>query len=193
VPNDPYLIPGSDCLQNKLGVLDAKELSAFEAEFAHAREAELSRFSLPGRFDVAHLCAFHLRIFGDVYPWAGEFRTVAINKDGTEFCRPQFLADQVGAVLAALDREDLLIGLRREPFVEKLAAYYGELNVCHPFREGNGRTQRAFLRQLAAAAGFRLSWSAMDAVENVQACRLYYVKQDPAPLIDLLLPITARM
>ncbi|GAB3940930.1 hypothetical protein GCM10027614_25390 [Micromonospora vulcania] len=55
--------------------------------------------------------------------------------------------------------------------METLAHYYGELNVCHPFREGNGRTTRSFLRQLGAAAGFLLDWSELNEADNIAACR----------------------
>jgi cell filamentation protein, protein adenylyltransferase len=53
--------------------------------------------------------------------------------------------------------------------VQKLAYYHAEINEMHPFREGNGRTQRAFLRQLAAEAGYRLDWTLVDAADNAKA------------------------
>lgn len=72
-------------------------------------------------------------------------------------------------MLTKLERDDWLTGRTRVAFVERLAYYYGELNVCHPFREGNGRTIRAFLRQLAAAAGWFLDWSELNRGDNITA------------------------
>lgn len=75
----------------------------------------------------------------------------------------------MSSVLTRLERDRWLIGRQRQHFVEALAYYYGEINARHPFREGNGRTLRAFLRQLAASAGWRLDWSALDREHNTAA------------------------
>ena len=65
--------------------------------------------------------------------------------------------------------EDFLQGLDRETFVARLAHYLGEVNAVHPFREGNGRSQRAFFEQLAHDAGFTLAWQHLDAARNIEA------------------------
>ncbi len=85
------------------------------------------------------------------------------------------------------------MGLRRERFVELLAHYYGELNVLHPFREGNGRTQRAFLRQLSAAAGWRLDWSALDRDGNVAASKRTLLLADFDLMRQVLDPVVVRI
>jgi cell filamentation protein len=90
-------------------------------------------------------------------------------------------------------RAGWLIGLKFEPFVERLAHYYGELNAAHPFREGNGRTQRAFLRQLSAAAGYRLEWSQLDPGGNTNACELNLLRADAGPLVEVLRSVVSRM
>jgi cell filamentation protein len=74
-------------------------------------------------------------------------------------------------VLADMAREDRLQGLEREQFVERLTHYYAEINAVHPFREGNGRAQRAFLGQIAKAAGHPITWARLDAERNVHAAR----------------------
>ena len=76
--------------------------------------------------------------------------------------------------------------------MDALARYYGELNVLHPFREGNGRTSRAFLRQLAAAAGYQLDWSELSSEANIEACRLHLQTDDLAGLIEVLRPVVRR-
>jgi fido (protein-threonine AMPylation protein) len=107
---------------------------------------------------------------GDVYAWAGELRTVSIGK-GALFCPPQRLvshADQVFSTLARLDR---LRGRTRSAFVDGLTGLLAEINYLHPFREGNGRTQRTFLGQLAVDAGHPIHWAAIDPTENVAASK----------------------
>jgi cell filamentation protein len=114
------------------------------------------------------LCAIHRRVFGDIYDWAGQLRTVAIAK-GTWFCLPQYIESAAAEVFRALQGDNLLRGLPRDVFTERLTHYLGEVNAVHPFREGNGRAQRAFFEQLASDAGFILDWQHLDADRNVAA------------------------
>jgi cell filamentation protein len=84
---DPYRDAGSGVLRNRLGITDPNELEVAEADFSAVRLAGLQQRPLPGDYDLAHMQRFHERIFGDVYPWAGQLRTVVIAKGGT-FCVP---------------------------------------------------------------------------------------------------------
>jgi len=187
------MLAGGNCLANKLGLSDPDELRIAEGRIVSIRDTALAREILPGEYNLEHLQAFHRMLFGDVYPWAGKTRTVNIAKDGDMFCRWQFVEDQVSAVLARLEDENWLIGLKRPKFLELLADFYGEINVRHPFREGNGRTQRAFLRQLAAAAGWRLDWSALNKDDNTAASRENLLKADSNLLMKVLDPVVTRM
>ena len=151
--SDPYLWPGINCLRNKLGITDPEKLAEVEHRIAYARDVELIREIVPGEYNLQHFQRFHWGLFQDIYDWAGQSRTVNIAKDGLLFGSWQYLDDEVSAVLERLATDRWLIGLNRHSFLDKLAFYYGELNARHLFREGNGRAQRAFLRQLSAAAG----------------------------------------
>jgi cell filamentation protein len=190
---DPYLLPGTSCLRNKLGIDHPGELAAVEFQAAMVQDVELARQTLPGAHDLAHLRAFHRKLFGDVYDWAGEIRTVDIRKGGPWFCRPHFIEERLRDVFEGLKSEKWLQGLALEYFVERLAYYYGEINAIHPFREGNGRTQRAFLRQLAAAARYRLDWSKLDAAANIRACARNMCDPDLADLVNVLTPVVSRI
>lgn len=190
---DPYLIPGIECLKNKLELTDPVLLREFEARIVSIRDVQLARETLPGEYNLAHLQAFHKALFQDVYPWAGKIRTVNISKDRSMFAAWQFVEDETSSVLAALEDDNWLIGASREHFVNRLAHYYGELNVCHPFREGNGRTQRAFLRQLSAAAGWRLDWSALDKAGNIAASERALLASDFTLMRQVLEPVVVRM
>ena len=85
-------------------------------------------------------------------------------------------------VLAA---EDHLRGLARTDFLDRATHYHAELNAAHPFREGNGRAQRAFLGQLSRDAGHRLAWQRLDRERNIDAARASH-RGDNSPLRVLL-------
>lgn len=166
--DDPYVDPDNGVLVNLLGLSDADQLQSAEADLVFARGELLDLHPLPGDYDVAHLQAFHRHLFGDVYPWAGDFRMVNIARSAS-FGDWRHIRTYLDQVFADLTTEQHLVGLDRADFVRRLAHYLGEVNAAHPFREGNGRTQRAFFRQLARDAGWSLRWSKVTAEENAAA------------------------
>ena len=98
------------------------------------------------------------------------------------FCRWGFIESYSAGVFADLGAEGRLVGLPRNALVARLAHYYGEINAIHPFREGNGRTQRAFLGQLGRDAGWRIAWSEMDGHQN-DAASAAALQGDTGPLV----------
>jgi cell filamentation protein len=191
--NDPYAWPDADCLRNRLGIKDPDSLLQIETILVAARETELARETLPGEYNLEHLKAFHLALFHDVYDWAGLTRTVDISKPGARFAHWRHVDDETSRLLHGLHEDGFLRNLRREIVVERLAHYYGELNAMHPFREGNGRTCRAFLRQLTAAVGFRLDWSELSRERNLLACADNLRTASTSLLIEVLDPIVSRL
>ena len=171
MPADPYVYPGTDCLRNRAGIRDARTLARLEAEQTSIVIAQLERTRLPGRYDLEHLRAFHRRIFGDIYEWAGQLRSVAIAKDDSVFALPEHIDSYLAGVFGALAGEGYLRGLARAEFLDRLTHYHAELNAAHPFREGNGRAQRAFLGQLARDAGYTLAWRRLERERNIEAAR----------------------
>ncbi len=143
MPEDPYGDPVTGVLRNKLGLSTTGELEAAEREITHAALIFLKESPVKPSYDLGHLCAIHRTIFGDICDWAGQLRTVAIAK-GSWFRLPQYIESSAAEIFRALHRERLLHGLPRDAFTERLTYYLGEINAVHPFREGNGRAQRAF-------------------------------------------------
>lgn len=164
---DPYSEPNG-VLRNSLGITDAAELSEAESDLAAVELTILDAEPLPGSYDLAHLQAFYRQIFGSVYPWAGELRTIEISK-GTSFCPSMHIVSFAGDVFHKLADNDYLRVMDRPAFIRGLADLYGDVNAIHPFQEGNGRTQRAFLAQLAREAVYTISWKDMDQKENIAA------------------------
>jgi cell filamentation protein len=181
---DPYKNPITGVLYNKLGLGTAAEIEAAEREITHAALILLDETPVPSSYDLPHLRAIHKRIFGDIYEWAGQLRTVAIAK-GAMFCLPQYIEPSPTVIFRELRGEEGLRGLGRDAFTRRLAYFLGEVNALHPFREGNGRTQRAFFGQLARDAGYTLAWQYLDAARNVAASAAI-MRGDPEPMREML-------
>lgn len=161
--------PGTTVLINKFDLYSQSELDAVEAALVTAKAMQWEEEPLCRTFDFEHYKAIHKHLFGELYEWAGQVRTINIAKKGTQFCP----ADEIGsvgvAVFARLARKNFFRGLPRERFLEELVDFYERTNELHPFREGNGRTQRVFLAQLAQAAGHPLDFSCVDPDELMVA------------------------
>jgi len=141
------------------GFTTQAKLDRFETAEAAEALVRLQIEPVQGSFDIAHLKEIHARIFQNIYPWAGEFRQVNIRRSGSYyFAMVQFMEQNLDSNLTRLASENRLKGLAADVFASRSAYYLGELNSIHPFREGNGRTQREFIRQLAAEAGYRINW-----------------------------------
>jgi cell filamentation protein len=167
--SDPYCYPGTEVLRNVLDISDATELQRVEFEHSFVRLIELAARPLPGRYDLEHLQAFHRHIFQDVYPWAGELRTVDIAKGGEHFARAQYIRGGAANVFEVLAARNYLRDLGHRDFVARAAELLGDVNALHPFREGNGRAQRAYLTQLARDAGWNIDWRHVTADQNLEA------------------------
>src|SRR6266436_6581022 len=90
MPEDPYSDPVTGVLYNKLGLGTAAGLEAAEREITHAALILVDESPVSPSYDLPHLQEIHKRIFGDIYEWAGQIRTVAIAK-GAMFCLPQYI------------------------------------------------------------------------------------------------------
>lgn len=147
---DPYCYKNSFVLKNRAALRDGAALEAFELEMTTLRAEE----PLPGGlFDPAHYRAVHRHLFQDVYRWAGRYRTVRTSKDGNPFCFPEHIPDQMDALFTTLRERGGLDPQNAEDFIAIATDFLAELNAIHPFREGNGRVQLAFMHLLGLQAG----------------------------------------
>lgn len=181
---DPYLIPGSSCLVNCLGLKDTAQLNQAEAEISYLAHAQLIVEPVEPTFDLPHLCAIHRCLFGKVYPWAGSIRQTEIGK-GEKLFLPYLRIETVSdEIFQALHQEKLLLGLEQAEFAQRAAYYLGRINMVHPFREGNGRTQRILIDQLAELSGYAFKWTAISGEQMGQACRA--ARQDKPDFTNLV-------
>ncbi len=183
---DPHSQSGHACPRNLFGLTDYAELQTIETMLCLKRQQQLEKRPTKGKFDSAHLRAIHKYLFQDVFPWAGDFRVVNISKGNSPFGPAMHLAAALEDAFAKLHREDLLTGLTPPVFAQRAAFYLGEINAIHPFREGNGRTQREFIRQLALHTGHPLSWADFTQQRMVDASILSHLKGDSSALAAIL-------
>jgi cell filamentation protein len=186
---DPYCYPGTRVLRNLLDVRDPAVLSEVETELTRVAMIRLDRQPIKGSYDLAHLCAIHQRIFGKVYPWAGQVRTLEIAKGSTQFMPHTLIPQAADYLFGQIRAQNHLRGLDQDQFVAAAAEHLANLNHLHPFREGNGRTQRAFFRQLAHDAGWHIAWERMDPKANIQASILSNVDPKTPRMREFLAPL----
>lgn len=165
---DAYQLPNGT-LRNKLGETDHDKLTIREGQLALLRETILRNRGVEPPFDMRKLRQIHGFLFQDVYDWAGQFRTIGITKlefeDGgspTVFAPAAEIRQRMDDIDARLRKVDYLMGRERHHFLQAAANLFVQINNLHPFREGNGRTQRLFMESLAAAAGHPLHFSAVS-------------------------------
>jgi cell filamentation protein len=167
--------PNTTTLINKFDIRNDTQLAEIEVVLVSVHAAEWE--SSPGRddFSFRHYRAIHEYLFSELYQWAGTIRTVNITKKGTRFCPADNVELLAERVFAGLKSQNFLRDLSRDAFIEAIVDFYCLTNYLHPFREGNGRTQRLFISQLVRSAGYEFNFSDIDVdllmVATIQAAQ----------------------
>lgn len=167
--NSNYCYKNSNVLINKLDIHNEKVLQKFEAKITAAKLLALRKKGIIGNFDTQHLIDIHTYLFEDIYPFAGKFRNENIAKGVFRFAEFEYIEPELERLLNELKSENYLEGLSKEDLTQRLAYYLSELNVLHPFREGNGRTIREFIRELALENGYVLNLSNVSPSDFLKA------------------------
>lgn len=154
--------PDTTVLINKFDIRDEAKLNEVESVLSSTRYAEWESDPKANSFDFEHYKAIHRFLFSDLYDWAGEVRTVNISKKGTQFTPADKVPELAERIFKRLNSMNNLKGLPHSEFVDEIVDLYCATNFLHPFREGNGRTQRAFFTQLIRNAGYDFSFADMD-------------------------------
>lgn len=156
---------GTDCLVNKMNIQDSEQLAGIEASITLAKTATLERTPQSTSFDFEHYKNIHRYLFEDLYEWAGEIRHVDISKKGTSFTPANDIEATAKLCFDRLKKQNCFKNLGFDDFVEKIVDFYCDTNMLHPFREGNGRTQRIFVAQLIRFCGYDINFSEIDTDE----------------------------
>lgn len=163
---------GTTCLVNKFDIHDENILSEIEYEIAFAKASELEKNPMNGNFDFEHYKSIHHFLFQDIYDWAGKIRTVNISKKGTQFVDTSEIESVADACFKRLADDDYFRGQSFNQFIENIVDFYCSTNIIHPFREGNGRTQRVFIAQLIRFNGYDINFSDID-VDELMIATIY--------------------
>ena len=165
---DEYFIPGTDVLKNKLGITNKEELKDKETEITFEKLIELYQQPIDMDFGVEHLRAIHYYLFSDIYYFAGCNRIVYMEKNNSYFSPVEEIDYRLDYTFEMMNEEIKTVSSKYS-FASFLATYYVELLNIHPFREGNGRTIREFIREYAIAKSkelpigeFNFSWASVD-------------------------------
>lgn len=183
-----YFIPGTSVLRNRVGAQTLDALRDAENDLVEARLIELREApDLLGdrSYDLEHLRAIHRHLFQDVYDWAGDVRTVGIEKGDESFCPPRSISQPMDHVAAEIHRLKQLKVVAKADLARTVAYLYDYANFAHPFREGNGRSTREFFDLLLSERGAGLDWERTDLTELHTACHAARAESDLRGLVAM--------
>lgn len=154
--------PNTTVLINKLGIQDQSELNSVERQFVLLKSSQAEQETIFKNIDFNFYKELHKQLFGDLYEWAGTVRSMNFSKKGTIFCNFEDI-ERIGTLkFQRLAEQNYLKGLTKSRFIDELTEFYHDMNMLHPFREGNGRTLRLFITLLVRNAGYTLNFSDCD-------------------------------
>lgn len=183
-----YFIPGTAILRSRVGATTIDQLRDAENDLVEARLIGLHEDpNLLGdrSYDLAYLQRIHRHLFQDVYVWAGDLRTVGIEKGGESFCPPGNINQAMNHVVDEIHRHDHLKAVPDADLPRTVAYLYDYVNFAHPFREGNGRSTREFFDLLLSERGAGIDWTRTDLAELHSACHAARAHSDLTGLITM--------
>ncbi len=153
---------------NILGIENLHDLERAEQYVFMVRSLEIEQGHFQfERFDWNTLLALHHYLFQDIYQFAGQVRNVQLAKGTTRFCQAQHISRMAEQLFREMQNEPKWQSIKEA--AERLAYFKSELNMIHPFREGNGRTTRLFINAYAKKQGFFWNYAALDQAEYMEA------------------------
>lgn len=163
-----YCYKGSDVLINKLNITNDEDLFNAERELVSLRTYELNENPLKGNFDFKYLREIHKYLFQDIYEWAVNIGNCNIAKQDL-FCLAEHIETFGNDVFRKLKSEQYFIDYDNETTLDKLVDLFADINALHPFREGNGRSQRIFIESLAKINGIYLDLTNVSKMDMIVA------------------------
>ncbi len=164
-----YCYKDTDVLKNKLNIRDKDELIRAEERITAVKLLSFLDNPIKGNFTKTHLCHIHRGIFGDIYAFAGHIRREQISKGDTMFYPPHLIGRELTKVFGKLHEERMLYETDRDKQICDLSYMMSQLNIIHPFREGNGRAVREMIRCMALRYGLTVEWGNTDRDTMIRA------------------------
>jgi cell filamentation protein len=184
-PEFSYTDPDTNLLRNLQGITDADVLLFVESSAVTKRLQELYEYPLIVK-GVITLFEIHQHLFQDVYSWAGKKRTVEISKEGKQFFPTSFFNNAFQYIDQLILEYKSIPKRNKRAVADKLAEILDHVNYLHPFREGNGRSQREFLRLLAFEKGYSLNLNPPDNKGVYDRYMLGTIQSEVKILADLI-------
>lgn len=189
--DDYYCYPNSNILRNKLNIRDEELLEQAERDITEI-SINYIHYSEPP-YNLWYIQNIHKTLFSELYDWAGEIRTIDISKGTTRFCNVNRIIPETEKIFKKLEDDAYLKTYPRSDLITKLAEYYGDFNMIHPFREGNGRVQRLFFEHIALYNGYNLNWAEVKSKEEwtIANIETVFLENEKLESIfdDILIPI----
>jgi len=188
-PDYTYTYPKTGILRNLADITDQDVLHFVESVAVTKRIQEL--FENPIKIKgIESLFAIHRHLFQDIYPWAGEKRNVEIIKDSKQFFPTTHFENAYRCIDTLISDYKKIQKKNKQQLAEKLAEILDNVNFLHPFREGNERTQREFLRLLALEKGLILNLNPPDNKSVYERYMKGTIESDVKTLTVLILELT---
>lgn len=166
--NSRYTYKNSNVLINKLNIKDEKKLAAYETKMVAFKLTTIQKLKFERTYDENHLRFIHQYLFFEIYDFAGKYRLENITKENFLFSDFHYIEENIKEVMKKIDL-NLLKTYDFDNLVSKISEIMTDLNVLHPFREGNGRTTREFIRELLEDLGYEINWYLIDYDEILSA------------------------
>lgn len=170
VINSRYTYKGTNILVNKLDIKDKRKLERYEKKMVAFKLATIHEVEFPNVFDEKRLKFIHNYLFCDVYDFAGMYRLENIIKENFVFSQYEYIEDNMKKIVNQINIDELK-KLPFNEFIKKISYLMTELNVIHPFREGNGRAIREFIRELLKECGYDIDFSEIDYDDILKASK----------------------
>ena len=159
--------PNTTVLVNKLDIRTQELLTEAESVLVTSCSVKLEKTMRFENVDFDYYKNLHRQMFSDLYDWAGTVRKINISKKGTVFCNASDI-ERIGTLkFERLKKQKFLKEMKNDEFLDELTDLYHELNMLHPFREGNGRTLRLFVTLLVRNTGRDINFNNADRSKHI--------------------------
>lgn len=169
--NDPYLYPNSNVLRNISEIKDAEKLEKFEQNVTEINALDAAEYARDRNINFVLWLEIHRLLFKEIFQWAGEIRNVQMAKDNVVFAHPENINSEAKIIFDKLESDNYLQNIDKDVLSKKLAYYFTELNALHPFREGNGRSQKLLINELVRQLGHKVAWNKITSTEHMEAVK----------------------